>query len=648
MNFNNTESSDVSAKSIEEISVSIENLGGINDVNLNISRGVSLFVGKNATNRTSLLRSIASVLGGDESAVHRKTDAKHGSIALSIGEETYTRKYEEHGISQAESSPYSEKSTLIDNFVAIDERNPARRAVRNGGQNLGDVLMAPVNTSRIESRIQQKRSERSTLKDRLDKIEEKQQSLPSKYEEKESVEEELSDSKAKISKLQDKIEEYDVSEAAAKKAEEAYEEYNDVRESVETTKSLISRQREKIDSLESKKKSIEDELQDIRVENDKLQEIEEEIEELEDRKRSIKGAIADIESLLDVNEQLLEEGNSEFNWVVDNDVTDALDPSSTTVECWTCGSKVEREEIASRLDVVRDRLSSLRSERQSIDERIAEKRSKTQSIQTDRQQRNKLREDLNEVQAELDTRTDRLDELTETLHDQESQLDELESELDKYEEIENDDLKSAYEELGDAEYRRGRLVEERDRLESEIEDIEKLVEEEKPSIENQIQELTDEIESLRAKIETLENEITETFDTQMNDLLSAMNYGNIARVWLERKVSQGEDQASSFVLHVVRESNDGTVYEDTIDTLSESEREVIGIVVALAGYFVHEVDEQIPFVLLDSVESIDADRLSILFEHIRQEVPFVLAAVLPEEAESIQDEFEQVSADILA
>jgi hypothetical protein len=43
-----------------------------------------------------------------------------------------------------------------------------------------------------------------------------------------------------------------------------------------------------------------------------------------------------------------------------------------------------------------------------------------------------------------------------------------------------------------------------------------------------------------------------------------------------------------FDLHVIRSTGEGTTYEDSISHLSESEREVTGLVFALAGYLVHD------------------------------------------------------------
>jgi hypothetical protein len=47
---------------------------------------------------------------------------------------------------------------------------------------------------------------------------------------------------------------------------------------------------------------------------------------------------------------------------------------------------------------------------------------------------------------------------------------------------------------------------------------------------------------------------------------------------------------------VVREDDGGKVYEDGVENLSESEKEVAGLVFALSGYLAHEVHEDLPFI----------------------------------------------------
>ncbi|MFB6270837.1 MAG: chromosome segregation protein SMC, partial [Halobacterium sp.] len=92
---------------------------------------------------------------------------------------------------------------------------------------------------------------------------------------------------------------------------------------------------------------------------------------------------------------------------------------------------------------------------------------------------------------------------------------------------------------------------------------------------------------------------------------------------------------AEFDLHVVRASEDGTAYEDTVDHLSESEREVTGLVFALAGYLVHEVYDEVPFMLLDSLEAIDSDRIATLVDYVGEYADFLVVALLPEDAQAV-------------
>ena len=48
----------------ESATVSVRNLGGIDMESVTFEPGVTVLTGRNATNRTSLLRSVAAALGG--------------------------------------------------------------------------------------------------------------------------------------------------------------------------------------------------------------------------------------------------------------------------------------------------------------------------------------------------------------------------------------------------------------------------------------------------------------------------------------------------------------------------------------------------------------------------------------------------------
>jgi len=62
----------------------------------------------------------------------------------------------------------------------------------------------------------------------------------------------------------------------------------------------------------------------------------------------------------------------------------------------------------------------------------------------------------------------------------------------------------------------------------------------------------------------------------------------------ETQIREGRRKVtkSVFGLHVIRSTDSGTTYEDTIAYLSESEREVTGLVFALAGYLAHDLSSR--------------------------------------------------------
>jgi len=130
-------------------------------------------------------------------------------------------------------------------------------------------------------------------------------------------------------------------------------------------------------------------------------------------------------------------------------------------------------------------------------------------------------------------------------------------------------------------------------------------------------------------------------------MLDLLDYENLERIWLERKereVRQGRSkiQTTEFELHIIRSTPSNTTYEDTIDNLSESEREVTGLIFALAGYLAHDLHEQVPFMLLDSLEAIDVNRLSTLVDYLKDYSDYLVIALLTEDAQSLDEEYERV------
>ena len=131
--------------------VRVRNIGGIDETSVEFSPGVTLFVGRNATNRTSLFQSVMATLGSEN--VSMKRDADDAEVELELGEETYTRELSRRaGGVTTDGTPYLDDPELADLFAFLLESNEARRAVV-GDDELRKLIMRPVDTDEIQSRI---------------------------------------------------------------------------------------------------------------------------------------------------------------------------------------------------------------------------------------------------------------------------------------------------------------------------------------------------------------------------------------------------------------------------------------------------------------------------------------------------------------
>lgn len=129
----------------------------------------------------------------------------------------------------------------------------------------------------------------------------------------------------------------------------------------------------------------------------------------------------------------------------------------------------------------------------------------------------------------------------------------------------------------------------------------------------------------------------------MQTILRILDYENIERIWIERAertVREGRRkvQQGVFDLHVIRSTDEGATYDDTVEHLSESEREVTGLVFALAGYLVHDLYETLPFIVVDSLEALDSDRIAALVEYFEEYAAYLVVALLPEDAAALDDQ----------
>jgi DNA repair exonuclease SbcCD ATPase subunit len=251
------------------------------------------------------------------------------------------------------------------------------------------------------------------------------------------------------------------------------------------------------------------------------------------------------------------------------------------------------------------------------------------------------------VQAEIESREASLAELQQSRDELEDEIAQLEDAIAELEAEEHDELLELHKQANQLEFELGRLEGDLEDVEAEIESIESRLDE-RNELEKRREEVGERLDDCRSRIERLEADTVEQFNEHMATVLDILEYENIDRVWIERvdrEVREGQRKVTrgSFDLHVVRSTESGTTYEDTIDHLSESEREVTGLIFALAGYLVHEVHEELPFVVLDSLEAIDSGRIATLVDYLSEYAEYLVVALLPEDATALDTEHRRLT-----
>ncbi|MFB6150510.1 MAG: archaea-specific SMC-related protein [Haloarculaceae archaeon] len=642
------------SESVEKpVQVSVENVGGIDETSVSFSPGITVLTGRNATNRTSLLQGIMAGLGSDNVSI--KGDSDEGRVELTMGEETYTRELTRaNGGVLAEGEPYLDDPELADLFVFLLESNEARRAVELS-EDLREIIMRPVDTAAIESEIDRLREEREDIERRLENLHELRRRLPDLEAERQELESEIEDTEAELEETKEAIEEADQDLGATRdqkaELEEALEEFRDARSDLEDVRYSLDTERDSIAALESEIEDVEGELADLPKDPmDEVGEVEDRIQRLRDRRESLDSTVNDLQKVIQFNEEMLDGTSSEVvSALRGEEATESLTDQlvDDQVVCWTCGSTVEGAAIEETLDRIRSLRTEKLQERRDLQSDIDDLKTEKATHEEQRRQRSQLEDRLDRAQRELDRRRERVEELTDERDRLEDRIEDLEAEVETLQDETQGELLDLHREANHLEFELGQLQSDLDDVVSEIDRVESELEAE-DELEDRRDEIRSEIEDLRTRIDRIEREAVEQFNEHMESVLEILDYENLDRIWIERKrPTSGSDSVavdeSVFDLHVVRSTGDGTTYEDSIDHLSESEREVTGLIFALAGYLTHDVYETCPFLLLDSIEAIDSDRIARLVDYVADYAEYVVVALLPEDAQALDDDYRRVT-----
>jgi hypothetical protein len=174
------------------------------------------------------------------------------------------------------------------------------------------------------------------------------------------------------------------------------------------------------------------------------------------------------------------------------------------------------------------------------------------------------------------------------------QTDEIESEITRVEVR----LEDAREDLSEAE----RAAEEREQLE------------------NQREEIVEEIAALRDRKDAVVSGLVDSFEGAITTVIDVFDPSfESARL---------VDTDDGFELVIAREGR-----EVGVEALSEGEVELLGFVVALAGYLTDDVSERVPIIVLDGVGGLAGEHLEKLVAFLEDRAPMVVTTCYPEQGD---------------
>lgn len=591
--------------------IEIENIGGISELTYSFDEEILLVTGPNATNKTSLLEAIAFALGHSDVSI--KSDADHARVKLTIGDRTVERFAERtaHGVRTSGESFLDQEidTSIVENFACLLELNPLRQAVRRNGD-FESILKEPVDINALEREQQQKIEHKRSLNKRLEELEGVDTQL-------EACHSTLEDSRNRAEKLETKLEELREEYSGINEDDDELDELREKRASITSKRERYVTQRreleEAIERLESRKENLTADLEDAKKKakaNDATElkqeraDLRAELEEFEDR-------LDILRSVYTANREMLE---TEYTSVLGKESGLMED----TVTCWACGSSTQTEAFEETLEELQSLIERDQKRKREYEPRLSELSDQIQELQAAESRLQSFRTSIQEIDRKLENRRESL----ETKREQCQAVDEeIESYTERIQQAVDEKSSTASELSQEIEDTRLELHKVEDTIENVEETRERLEEqiEERDSIKEEIETVSEEIATLTERIDGLEEQLQTSFNASMDNLIEVLEFDGIERIWL----------TGNFELVIAREIG-GKTRRDSVENLSESEREMVGLVLALSGYLTYDVADKVSVLVLDTLGAFDAMRTERLLEFFADKVDILVSSTLPE------------------
>jgi DNA repair exonuclease SbcCD ATPase subunit len=645
-----------------EVTIEICNVAGIDHTSINLESGLTTLTGRNATNRTSFLLAMNEVLGGTMGSKRRGSSEK-AFVEMELDGDTYTRTLSQRtGKIRRNGQQYCTDSSIVDLYVTLIKENKIRQLVETGTKmeidnRLADLLMAPVDADKIATKIQQHQQRLEKIRKELADIEQAKEALPDLKKRRDELTDTQESLEEGIESTHNRLTEVNIDEDAAEEAQKllaelqsAREERHDIQSTIERKQRALTNEQDEVVERRKELEAVEKELEQLSVPD------EEEIEGIERRKRQLNRAATSLDGFVDACRALIGE-NSEITLPTDIGIdishgghpTSQLIPNEEEINCPACGTSHQRDEIENRIE----RLETIAAECDDEANQLESQREKLQSQRKERerlkQERERRENEIQRIEHRIEEKKHRIEELEVDLGKKQETIESLEEEIEKAEARRNDEFEQLHDKLAELQSEHAEVSAELNRVTDKINRQQSMLADEDELREKE-DTLDEKIKQQRSRINDLEKGAQDAVTEHMEQLIDCLEYDQIEGVRLVRKPTDVPHELSDFELTVARRQQNGKIVEERdVTTLSESERSLLGLVVGIAGYITHTVDEDVPFLLLDSIEQFDGERINSLLDYLKTNlnIEYLITALLPSDARGLTTDRSEIPAKIL-
>lgn len=590
--------------------LTVANISGIRTGSTRVEDGLNVVQASNFRGKSSLVASLRTAIGAtgqyDEHPLTEGID--EGTVTLETESDEYTVALERvsPGVVRRSGNPYLSTETnqvCARLFACLDENNPIRRAVRNG-EDLTELLQAPLDIEDIDEQIARLKEEKRDIEQQITEAERAGDQLPSVQETVTALEAELEELRAKRQELADektnKEQIEDLSDKISQKSGDLTNLSNDIsriEREIDRKQSQITAKEEEVDELD-----IPDEIDQSRDVDSMRGEIE-----------TLNRQIDLIEDLYRANQNVLDAGEVNVITEVDRSI------ASDEVECWVCGQPTTKEDIEEYISNLQSKTAALREEKGVIESELEEIETHNREVKESERQRNRLERVIKQLKADVDEKKGILENKRERKESLEAEITALRDELEEVEDEYNEALTDVKTEIHRTETKLQNEREKLESLEDQYADLEAL-EEEREEIQSRLTELRN------RKKNTQEN-LKERFNAIIADIIEEFQPGFSSARLVLKTDERGDVDAID--LEIARDI-DSTGHRTSVDALSEGEVELIGLVVALAGYHAFDVDSKSPFILIDGISQLAAEHLRTVATYLDEMSDVLVTTAYPE------------------